>query len=85
MFDQPNRINVTQCTHYATNDETVVCSAVLGSCVAVCAYDPIMKIGGMNHILLPGKADASDPRVGMFGTNLMELLLNDLIDRKSVV
>ena len=79
MFDQPNKVNVTQCTHYATNDETVLCAAVLGSCVAVCAHDPVLKIGGMNHILLPGKSDAGDPRVGMFGTNLMELLLNDLI------
>jgi len=26
---------------------------VLGSCVAVCLYDPINEIGGMNHYLLP--------------------------------
>lgn len=28
-------------------------STVLGSCVAVCLYDPQNRIGGMNHYLLP--------------------------------
>jgi chemotaxis protein CheD len=28
-------------------------STVLGSCVAVCLYDPILEVGGMNHYLLP--------------------------------
>jgi len=28
-------------------------STVLGSCVAVCLYDKVNKIGGMNHYLLP--------------------------------
>ena len=27
---------------------------VLGSCVAVCLYDSIARIGGINHYLLPG-------------------------------
>lgn len=26
---------------------------VLGSCVAVCLYDTIQKVGGMNHYMLP--------------------------------
>ncbi len=25
----------------------------LGSCVAVCAYDPVAKVGGMAHVVLP--------------------------------
>ena len=28
-------------------------STVLGSCVAVCIYDKVEKIGGMNHYLVP--------------------------------
>jgi len=28
-------------------------STILGSCVAVCLYDPIIKIGGINHFMLP--------------------------------
>jgi chemotaxis protein CheD len=28
-------------------------TTILGSCVAVCLYDPVFKIGGMNHYMLP--------------------------------
>ena len=28
-------------------------TTVLGSCVAVCLYDPVKKTGGMNHYMLP--------------------------------
>ncbi|MBN1969047.1 MAG: chemotaxis protein CheD [Candidatus Delongbacteria bacterium] len=28
-------------------------STILGSCVAICLYDPVSKILGMNHYLLP--------------------------------
>ncbi len=28
-------------------------STILGSCVAVCLYDPILQIGGINHYMLP--------------------------------
>jgi chemotaxis receptor (MCP) glutamine deamidase CheD len=47
---------------------------LLGSCVAVCLYDPVAAIGGMNHILLPG--DREDKRNSRFGANAMELLIN---------
>lgn len=28
-------------------------NTILGSCVAVCIYDPVLKIGGINHFMLP--------------------------------
>lgn len=37
---------------YASKAPTKV-STILGSCVAVCLYDPILKIGGINHFMLP--------------------------------
>jgi chemotaxis protein CheD len=38
---------------------------LLGSCVAVCLQDPAVRVGGMNHILLPGRCPTdSDPRCG---------------------
>ena len=53
-------------------------SAVLGSCVAVCLWDPEARVGGMNHILV-----ARDQRDGddsdFAGINAMELLVNDLL------
>jgi chemotaxis protein CheD len=28
-------------------------TTILGSCVAVCVYDPVIKVGGINHFMLP--------------------------------
>jgi len=41
-------------------------TTILGSCVAVCLWDPLLGAGGMNHFLLPhwaGNGDSS-PRFG---------------------
>lgn len=85
IFQTENRRNVTQCTHSTSADDTLILSSVLGSCVAACAFDPIAKIGGMNHILLPGEANASvKESSSMYGSNLMELLLNDLYKQGAV-
>jgi len=50
---------------FASVEPTVV-TTVLGSCVAVCLWDPILRIGGINHYMLPlwnGKGLAS-PKFG---------------------
>jgi len=65
---------------YHASSEPAVIHTVLGSCVAVCLFDPIKRIGGMNHILLPGKADMSrfnEP--ARYGINAMEVLINRII------
>ena len=42
-----------------------VVSTILGSCVAVCLWDSHLRIGGMNHYVLPHRADeAHSPRFG---------------------
>ncbi len=33
--------------------EPYLINTILGSCVAVCLYDPVMKAGGINHYMLP--------------------------------
>ena len=50
---------------YADNEPTQVIT-ILGSCVAVCLWDPVLEIGGINHFMLPlwnGQGLAS-PRYG---------------------
>lgn len=47
---------------------------VLGSCVAVCLYDPERKLGGMNHLALP-----EDAGLGARGSSAMEGLFQALI------
>ncbi len=52
---------------------------VLGSCVSVCLWDKELKIGSINHFLLPSKHnEASDsPKFGDFAT---ELLLKKMLE-----
>ena len=79
IYQDAKKISVTQGTHRVTENENVLFAAILGSCVAVCAFDPMLKAGGMNHILLPGgQAGGNGTNLNMYGANLMELLLNDL-------
>ena len=37
---------------YATA-EPVAITTLLGSCVSVCLHDPVARVGGMNHFMLP--------------------------------
>jgi chemotaxis receptor (MCP) glutamine deamidase CheD len=79
MFENMARVSVVQRSHYVTSDDKTVLSAVLGSCVAVCAFDETMGIGGMNHMLLPDARESSQSANSkLYGANLMELLLNEL-------
>jgi chemotaxis protein CheD len=60
--------------------EPAVIETLLGSCVAVCLYDRVASLGGMNHILLPGKADLKVfDNVARYAINAMELLINKVM------
>jgi chemotaxis protein CheD len=39
-------------TLYASEMPSIV-TTILGSCVAVCLYDKVLKVGGINHYMLP--------------------------------
>lgn len=71
-------MHVVQGEYRVSGDESVVLSTVLGSCVSACIRDPIAKIGGMNHFLLPGSGGDSSESLSL-GVNAMELLINDIL------
>lgn len=65
---------------FATNMPTVI-QTLLGSCISVCLYDPKSRTGGMNHILLPGRADMGNfDKMARYGINAMELLINRMLN-----
>lgn len=66
--------------YYASREGRIIYT-LLGSCVAVCLWDPVARIGGMNHILMPGKADFKQFDVAArYGINAMELLINRIMN-----
>ncbi len=75
------RIHVPQTEYAVIDDPNAVLFTILGSCVACCLRDPVRGVGGMNHFLLPGGRNESDPLSMRYGVNAMELLINGLLQR----
>ena len=71
---------ITQGEAYVSTDDNEVLSTVLGSCVAACIRDPFLRIGGMNHFLLP-EGGAQDGIAMRYGVHAMECLINALLSR----
>lgn len=76
--------------HAARGD--VAITTVLGSCVSTCLWDPIERIGGMNHFMLPGdgvNTQSAWADSARFGVYAMEVLINEMIrlgaDRRRMV
>lgn len=69
---------VIQGEFLVSSDPADVLSTILGSCVAAFLRDPVARVGGLNHFLLPGN-DPSDRNAMKYGLNAMELLINSMI------
>ncbi len=49
-----------------TSGQPLMVSTILGSCVSICLWDPVARVGGINHYLLPNNPlnGQSDLRYG---------------------
>jgi chemotaxis protein CheD len=63
--------------YHASGDDIVIVT-VLGSCVSACLWDPLRRIGGMNHFMLPG-TNAGAPASATLGMYAMEVLINRML------
>lgn len=75
------RMTIVQGEAKASSDPRIEMSTILGSCVATCLFDPVSRVGGMNHFLLAEppahvRSQAFDSDYGLF---LMELLINEML------
>lgn len=64
----------------------MILSTLLGSCVSVCLFDPVARVIGMNHFLLPARNPAGREPVmasdaGRYGLWAMELLINGMFNQ----
>ena len=76
VFLQPGQL------HAASAPTTI--TTILASCVAVCLFDPVRGVGGMNHFLLPhALSDESAP--ARFGVSATQLLIERLVRMGSSV
>jgi len=81
------RVTVMQGQALVSADPRAEFSTVLGSCVALCLFDPGANLGGMNHFLIAeprfdtGRHADTGAIDEHFGTYLMELLVNHMLFR----
>ncbi len=61
----------------ATNKHVFI-ATTLGSCVAACIYDPVAKVGGMNHFMLPAN-EQNEKVCARYGNHAMEMLIQKVI------
>ncbi len=81
------RHNVLQGEFEVSRDPHLVLTTVLGSCIACCLFDPVAKVGGMNHFLLaspPNGINGLGDDARRYGLYAMELLVNEMIKQGAV-
>jgi chemotaxis protein CheD len=72
--------------YFVTRSDEAI-TTVLGSCISACMRDPAVRVGGMNHFMLPedqsaGKSSWIDGPGGLatrYGSYAMESLINELM------
>lgn len=62
--------------YYVSTDDMVIMT-VLGSCIAACIWDTRVRVGGMNHFMLPDGDMVGGS--GRYGSYAMELLINEMM------
>ena len=59
------------------NRDIMMISNAIGSCIVLSAYDPINKIGGVPHIMLPGKAPTTSHKNTLkYAENAIDTLID---------
>ncbi|MCU4651579.1 chemotaxis protein CheD [Roseibacterium sp. SDUM158016] len=71
-------MHVIQGEQAVSDEADATMQTVLGSCVSACLHDPVRRVGGMNHFLLPDAGDGTDMR---YASAAMEQLVNALLKR----
>ncbi|MBA4372796.1 MAG: chemotaxis protein CheD [Thermodesulfovibrio sp.] len=83
IINHERRISIKPGEFYVSGEEVII-TTLLGSCVAACLYDPVMRIAGMNHFLLGNRRYSKDMPIaiteaGRYGIYAMELLINEMM------
>jgi chemotaxis protein CheD len=70
---------IVQGEHIVSADPDLSVSTLLGSCVACCLWDPVAKVGGMNHLLIAQEPSA-DAEMRVNGVESMERIIGELLN-----
>jgi chemotaxis protein CheD len=69
---------------FFVSTDPMIVYTVLGSCISACIRDPIARVGGMNHFMLPEPKEGGCDSWGestRYGSYAMESLINGILKR----
>ena len=73
------RLNIEIAEYKAAKYPTELVAIGLGSCVGICLYDPVAKIGGLAHAMLPDSTQApSSKNQGKFVDTAIPALIAEM-------
>ena len=58
--------------------DTILACLGIGSCIAVSVFDPVAKIGGMAHVVLPNSHGRAGEKLGRYADIAVPMLLEKL-------
>jgi len=78
-----NQIHVAIGAVVVSVDQETELNTFVGSCVALCLYDPYAKIGGMSHIMLPknGIGKSNHNESGKYADQAIEITIKMMIEK----
>ena len=56
----------------------ILLTAGLGSCIGICIHDPLLKVGGMAHIMLPSASGSLGGNPAKYADTALILLLKEI-------
>lgn len=74
-------VGISDC-RVSTNVDDVLVTYSLGSCIGVTLYDPVIRVGGMLHYMLPlskVSPDKARDKPAMFADTGVPMLLNEIL------
>lgn len=75
---EPTGIKYISMGQFYVSKQPMEVRTVLGSCISVCVFDPLLEMGGMNHFLTPGDMMLHDA-TAQYGIFAMEFLINEML------
>lgn len=61
-----------------TRDSGTLITYALGSCIGICLYDPILRVGSLTHIMLPLNMEAGRKNVYKYADTGIRQALNEM-------
>ncbi|WP_106766047.1 chemotaxis protein CheD [Paenibacillus faecalis] len=83
MIEEQSVVKVAMADLNVAGSSEILRTTGLGSCVGLTLYDPLLKIGGMAHVMLPSSSIAREGRLNLakYADTALPVLFNKLKDK----